>query len=288
MIDEKRRDTIYEEMNRYILELGDPAQYGPRYYIDKIATCRNYLNAVSLVISELGREKLIHMSELRKLESIYDLESARLLATDEHVRRMSNIKDRESMVSHILRDKKERIGFLKDQLLTVDALLKYTSHRNRELNGTMDAIKNQRRYMQIEVQTGAFYGDERVPEHEMSVGMGPAGVSIDFNEKEVAAAMDDIPEEELTAALDAAAQMGGPRLDEVQAAAPALDPVVEETPAPAPAPAPAPQVVQLPEITLAEDGEAMRAFLGDPPTVEPSTSVVQAELEDFSHLLDNV
>ncbi len=262
MINDTRRDAVYEEMNRYVLELGDPAQYGPRYYIDKIAICRNYLNSVSLVISELSREKLIYTSELRKLEAIYDLESARLLATDEHVRRLANIKDRESTIVHLLRDKRQRIDFLKDQLLTIDALVKYVSHRNRELNSTMDAIKNQRRFMQIEVQTGAFYGDERVPDHE--IGMGPAGVSMDFNEKELRETMADVPEE-IAAELESAVGVAPP-------------PVRVEVPAP-----------PTPEVQLLDEAEAIRQLLGDRATTdEPSKSAPQAEVEDYSSLLDSV
>ena len=160
MISDVRRDAIFEEMDTYLLSL-DPTASGPRYFIDKIAICRNYLNNVSLVLSELQREKLVASSELGKRQAILELEGARLLTTDEQVRRMANIKDRESMVSHMLREHRQRIDLLKDQIHTIDGLLKHVSLRNRELHATMDAIKSQRRFMQIEVLTGAFYGDER-------------------------------------------------------------------------------------------------------------------------------
>jgi hypothetical protein len=279
MINDTRRDAIYEEMNKYVLELGDPLQYGPRYYMDKIAMCRNYLNAVSLVISELSREKLVCTSELRKLETIYELECAKLLATDEHVKRLANIKDRESTVMHILRDKRQRIDFLKDQLVTVDGVFKYVSHRSRELHGTMDAIKNQRRFMQIEVSTGAFYGDERVPEHEVSVGMGPAGVRLDFDEKEIRGLIDEVPETEIAAALEEAA--GGSPPIRLLPPAPPVEALQE------------PPVAQ--ETAVVDDDEAIARFLGDTPTdelggptVEPSPSVVQTEDTDLSTLLDSV
>lgn len=317
MINETRRDAIFEEMNGYTLTL-DPSATGPRYFIDKIAVCRNYLNNVSIVLSELQREKLVTSSELHKLQAVIELEGAKLLSTDEHVRRMANIKDRESMVAHMLSEKYRRVNFLKDQLLTVDGLLKHVSLRNRELHATMDAIKNQRRFMHIEVQTGAYYGDERLPEHERSVGMGNGGTSGDFGEAEIRRMIEESTKDEavaeMTAALDEAAAAGGPApmpvrqepapeinldLDSPPAAPPAPAPEpVAPPPAPPVAVAPEPAVVppETPAVLSAEDAEALRVFLGDPPaappgtppTVEPSPSGAQAEIDDFSFLLDSV
>jgi hypothetical protein len=280
MINDTRRDAIFEEMNSYILSLDTNAT-GPRYFIDKIAICRNYLNNVSLVLSELQREKLVADSELMKLQAIVELESASLLATDEHVRRLSNIKDRESMVTYMLRDRRERIDFLKGQLRTIDGVMKHVSLRNRELHATMDAIKNQRRFMHIEVQTGAFYGDERVPEHERSIGMGTNGTSGDFPELKIRQLIERSESEDAVAEMTAA-------LEEAVA-------VANGTPRPLPTPImdppnlPAQETHPVPETTLLGEEEAIRQFLGDPaPTVEPSSSAVQTETDDLSHLLDDV
>jgi hypothetical protein len=221
---------------------------------------------------------------------------------------MSAIKDRESMVAHILRDRKARIDQLRDQLLSIDAVYKYITHRSRELHSTMDAIKNQRRFMQIEVQTGAFYGDERRPDHE-SVGVGPAGITLDFDEDEIKKAIDEAAGEGAAAVTEE--EVSSPKDDPPKDA-----PVVQEsslhsiarqgevvtllgaeepTPvkeAPKPSPEPAKDVVL-------DDDFALRLFLGggaeEPPkpplvspTVEPSPSVSQAEIEDFSSLLDSI
>lgn len=293
MITDTRRDQIFEEMNGYILKL-DPLASSPRYFIDKIAVCRNYLNSVSLVLSELQREKLVTSSELHKLQAILELESARLLSTDEQVRRLANIKDRESMVAHILRERRQRIDFLKDQLQAIDGIMKHVSLRNRELHATMDAIKNQRRFMHIEVQTGAFYGDERTPEHEGSVGMGTAGTSGDFSEDQLKALLASTEvDPAVNAALEEAAGVGQRPL----LLSPAPTPVQEDPPNLDEPPAkigveavdPAAQTPrQLTPAQLAEEGEAMRLFLGDPSPGEPSPSVPKEETDDLSFLLDSV
>ena len=191
MLTDKRIEEIFSQMDGFVLELSDPSMVGPVYFIDKIAVCRNYLNAVSLVLSELSREKLVVGGELRKQESLYQMESARLLVTDNNVRMLSNIKDRESMVAHILHNTRERIEELKSHMVAVDAVTKTVSHRSRELHATMDAIKNQRRYLQIEVQTGSFYGDERaIPNTPVQPTMGVSDPS--FNEAELASFFDDV------------------------------------------------------------------------------------------------
>ncbi len=281
MINDTRRDAIFDEMNGYILSL-DPSATGPRYFIDKIAICRNYLNNVSLVLSELQRDKLVTSSELNKLQAVIELEGASILATDVHVQRLANIKDRESMVAHMLRDKRARIDFLKDQIHSIDGIMKHVSLRNRELHATMDAIKNQRRFMQIEVSTGSFYGDERLPDHERTVGMGFGGTTGDFGEGEIRALIEQSsadPSPDIAAALEeAAAQMGivEPKL-------------LPAAPPPAAAPEPVSGAPMIQEPQTPEDAEALRQFLGDDvATDEPSRGGPQGELEDYSSLLDSV
>jgi len=283
MFSDTRVDEIYAECDQYVIKLSEANNMGPRYYIDKIAVCRNYLNAVSLLVSEISHQKLVTSRELRGEEAQYEMEAARLLTVDEAVRRMSAIKDRESMVAHILRDRKNRIDRLKDYTLTIETVAKYVSHRSRELHTTMDDIKNQRRFMHIEVQTGAFYGDERVPSHERSVGMGPAGVSMDLDEKEIRVLLDEVSTQDFTAALEGAVETNA----SLQLPP---SPVVPQLPA---------QASKEPETTvILDDDKALQQFLGDStplaqfagltPTVEPSLSVPQTEQEDFSLLLENI
>jgi len=270
MISDVRRDAIFEEMNGYILSL-DPSAPGPRYFIDKISICRNYLNNVSLVLSELQREKLVATSELSKRQTILELESDRLLATDENVQRMANIKDRQSMVAHMLREHRQRIDFLKDQIHTIEGLLKHVSLRNRELHATMDAIKNQRRFMQIEVMTGSFYGDERVPQLDSSMGVGVDGTSVDVSNGSFLSLPDQSSTEdviaEMTDFIDPEASSStflGTSLEKESSYAP--PPVVED----------------LEEVS---DGEALQRFFGE---LKADTPLPEKIDEDLSFFLENL
>jgi hypothetical protein len=164
MLDEARADAIFQEIDKYTLELAnDPSSLGPTYFQDIIATCRNYLNCVSLILSELDRYKLTVSSELRALEAEYQLDYNNLIANDDRVKALANVEDRKSTACFLLRDQQEKINEAKSKMHMLDVVHKTVTHRSRELHSTMTAIKDQRRLMQTMLDTGAFYGDERVP-----------------------------------------------------------------------------------------------------------------------------
>jgi len=187
-ISEERIDAIFAAMNGYVLELkNDPGALGPQYFQDIIATCRNFQNRVSLVSTEINRDRLTVSGQLRGFEAAYALAYDDLMANDAQVKVLANVEDRKATASYLLRDQKKVINELKDQMHILDSVYKVISHRNRELHATMLAIKDQRRLMQTELATGAFYGDER------SKGQPDSGM----DEAELAALLaDNTPEQE--------------------------------------------------------------------------------------------
>jgi hypothetical protein len=165
MLTPERIDAIFTEMETYVIDLvADPTSLGPQYFRDQIAICRNHLNRVSLVASELDRERLSVSSELLKLEALFSLEHDNLLANDQRVKSLGNIEDRKATVGFILRDQRGQINELKDRLHAAEAVYKVVTLRNRDLSSTMTAIKDQKRAMQSEIRSGSFYGDERIPD----------------------------------------------------------------------------------------------------------------------------
>lgn len=188
MLTVERIDSIFTEMEGYVIDLvPDPTSLGPQYFRDQIAVCRNYLNRVSLVASELDRERLAVSSELHRLEALFALEYDSLLANDPRVKSLSNIEDRKATVGFILRDQRTAINVLKDRLHAVEAVYKVVTLRNRDLTSTMTAIKDQKRAMQSEIRSGAFYGDERIPE---------TPVMTEVSSEKLARLLADDPEEE--------------------------------------------------------------------------------------------
>lgn len=162
MIDLQRSQQIFDEVNNYILELDkDPKALGPAYLQERIATCRNYLNRVSLWITEITHEEWVVAREMQAIQAAYQLEFDHLLANDDHVKRLANIEDRKSTVAYMLRDTQRKLNDLRLRQGDVKAVNKVVTHRHRELQSTMMEIRKQQSLISAELQTGAFYGDER-------------------------------------------------------------------------------------------------------------------------------
>ena len=189
MITAERVEKIFADMNSFTLELASEASaLGPQYFQDMIATCRNYLNRVSLITSELNQVKLTLSSSLRALEAAYDMDFNDKLANDDHVRKLASIDDRKSTVEYMLRTQKQELTKLRSDLHTLDSVYKVVTHRSRELHATMNAIKDQRRLMQTEISSGAMYGDERTKGKPIYTG----DLDLDgLDTEEIEAALED-------------------------------------------------------------------------------------------------
>lgn len=163
MLTDQRVDAIFKEMDELVIELeSDPGSLGPQYFQDLIATCRNYLNRVGLVLNELNRERLVVASEVRRLEAAYDLEHDDILANDQSIKELgSSIEDRKAAVGWRLREQRANLNDARARLHSLNAVHKVVAFRNKELHATMTAIRDQKRLMASEIRSGSFYGDER-------------------------------------------------------------------------------------------------------------------------------
>lgn len=297
MLTDKRVDQIFAEMDGYVLELAnEPSMLGPQYFQDKIAICRGYLNKVSLVVSELNREKLEVSGELRRLEAVYAMEYDNLIANDPRVKSLANIEDRKATAGFILREKRGLINTLKDRLANLDGVSRVVSFRNRELASTMTAIRDQRRLMQTELSTGAFYGDERVPKSQRPPREGH-GMGLDDGEITVAdleALMaEPAPESQALESDEPEASVEAPESEnpQISQAAPSTN-------------APAMEVEPLAAAQPASDEDVMRQFLDAPEDPLPPALVEEpnhelessgtvtgdavSEVDDFINLLDGL
>ena len=193
MLTEERVDEIFKEMDGYVLELDpDPTALGPQYFRDKIAVCRNYLNAVGLVQSKLNHERLCVSSELRRQEAAYAMDFDSLLTNEPSVKNLDSIEDRKAAAGFRLRSQRSAINELKQQAHVLESVYKVVSFRNRELHATMTAIKDQSKMMNAEIRSGSFYGDERTDRTESErERSGGTIVTDDVSAEELAALMSD-------------------------------------------------------------------------------------------------
>jgi hypothetical protein len=158
----ERIQFIYAELEKYQIALHhDPITVGPKYLQDSIATCRNYINAVTGLLMEVLNEKTLVGRELRALKAAYEVDFDNHMANNEQVKRQPNIKDRESLVRTILREQWQSIQAKDGELQDVLMVEKAVRHRHNELRDTMADIRTQKGLIQSEIDTGAMYGDER-------------------------------------------------------------------------------------------------------------------------------
>jgi hypothetical protein len=160
-MDPKRVDEIYEQMGKFSIELPPDAwALGPKHIHDMISLTRGYTNSVSHVLQEILQERQTLDRGKHAVESVFKMESDRLLAEDDRVRRLPNIADREATVNLILRERRTEIQDLEGLLLDLSYVEKAVKHRYNELKSTMSDIRAQRALIRDAIDTGSFYGDE--------------------------------------------------------------------------------------------------------------------------------
>lgn len=286
MLTNQRVDEIFKEMEGYTLELArDPAMLGPQYFQDLIATCRSYLNKVSLITSELNREKLEVSSDLRRLEALYALDYDNLMANDGRVKGLANVEDRKATAGFLLRTQKEEINALKGRQHSLDGVGKVVALRTRELQATMGAIRDQRRLMQTELSTGAFYGDERPLKGQRREANGGIGVE-DINAADLEALMIDPAPDPETPEVSTPAEPDPPKpAVAAEVAVSTNAPVLVETPASRRSD---PAEVAMLEFLDASAVTAPQAVVEEPnhkvsPPAEP-----KSEVDEFLSMLDGI
>lgn len=160
-MDQKTVEEIYRRIEGLHIELEpDPTILGPRYITERVATCRNHLNIVSLVRQTISKERRELKRTLAGEEAALAVERDNLLATNEAVRKQPNIKDREAVVNTMLHERLARISQLKADLLDIDTVEQPVKMVHDELIRTAGEIRTQRSMIQSDRTSGGGYGDE--------------------------------------------------------------------------------------------------------------------------------
>jgi len=152
---------ILDRLPKLVVELDpDPTSRGPAHLQKAIFTTRSYLNETGVMIQEVLRHLGTLESDLNARETLFQIRSDDLMATDKRVKALPAVRDREAMINVIEREARAEILKLGQRIREAQAIEKAIRHRHRELEHTMSAIRLQRSLIQTEIKTGAFYGDE--------------------------------------------------------------------------------------------------------------------------------
>lgn len=174
----ERMEAIYAEMGKYVVTLdSDPRSRGPAYMQELIAQCRNYINEIDRILREVHVERHHLARNLRTREAQYKLTSDDLLANDARVKALPSIQDRLATIAVIQRTDRIEIDRLKGEVDDLDTVDKVVRHQHKQLSATMADIKLQRSLIDVEVRTGAFYGDERGGRQDQGETHDEGGVS---------------------------------------------------------------------------------------------------------------
>lgn len=267
-----RIEAIYEELGKYSVDLSaDAWSLGPRHIHELISRTRGFINSVTFILQEILQERQRLDREKHAAESVFSLESDRLLAENDHVRRMPAIDDRKSTINVLLRDHVRRIQELTSQLLDLSYVEKVVKTRYSELKATMSDIKAQRALIRDAIDSGSYYGDET----ETSRGTSMPSAASDSSS--VPGFSEDEFDQEMSALNDM---------------------MLGKTPA-SPEPEPEPEVILSERELAVEDHESTVALPEAPkeakpkkpktkPVPEPKEAAPTTAEDDFSDLIEGL
>lgn len=289
-------ERIYDEILQMGIELEpDPTVLGPRYLNEVVSRCRNFMNRVTIILLELQREKRTLTKALAGEEASYKIEFDQILAENDAIKRLPNIKDRESSANVLLATRRRTISDLEMQILDLETVEKTVKLRHQELIRTSDNIRIQRSLLFADRTTGSGYGDEYDGPRDAKGRPLPSDGGIDENEldrlladstAEVAAgAQTTSTPEPVQAAPEPTQKAPEPaqKVPEPPPPPPASEPVQT-----APEPTPAPEPVQAaPEPTQVVSETAPIQAAPEPTVVQTPTTDAGLD-EDVAKFLSNV
>lgn len=179
-----RINQIFDEIGTFNIDLShDPTVLGPQYLAKLISTCRNYLNRTATILLSISREKVITENNLEGEKAAYKIASDEMLATDDRIKKLPNIRDRVAMIDTQLTEHAQRITALEQAVRNLNSIEKAVKVRHNELIRTDSQIKTQRSLIRDEIDTKSYMGDENASRPRRGV----------IDEDELNELMDDVP-----------------------------------------------------------------------------------------------
>lgn len=215
----ERVNEIYDQLATLHIELhADPGSLGPLYLQDLISKTRGYLNQSSLLLQEVSREMLAVSRRLDAQETAFQASSDQLLVEDIEVKNLPNIEDRKAKINLLLHDDIKTIRSLKKELKELGFVEKAVRHKYKDLESAVSSVRMQKSLIEVEQNTGSFYGDET----NTSRGNHVLGASTKTKKKKPPAVGEEVFGEDILQYLDAAIKEVKPlqdssELEELQA-----------------------------------------------------------------------
>lgn len=165
--------------------MKDPESAGKTYLTNKISQVRGLLNEVSVFYTEALTNQYHLQTHLDDLEAAYAVEADNLLANDERVspHKLPAIDERKAMVNVILSSKRKAIQQASKKVKAATYLEKAIKHRQKELEGTMSAIRLQKGLIEASLASQRFLGGNNPREQGIDPGLSTAELNQLFDEE---------------------------------------------------------------------------------------------------------
>jgi hypothetical protein len=154
-MEQRRKDEIYNRLLSIKFSIEMKALPDPSYINERLGQCHVFIEEIERVIIELSRELSVLQQALNNALASYESKKEGLLTSDDDIRSLPSIKDREARANSLLRHELDLIRQYKNEETNINNLLKVSYLKNRNLNRANQDIKMQLRLLESQLKLGA-------------------------------------------------------------------------------------------------------------------------------------
>jgi hypothetical protein len=177
-------DSIYEELTTMDVGLDpDPIRFGPKRLNGKVAAVKKLVSRCTEIEISLAHRMSLLTRSLRAIEAETDLRLQDMLANDPEVRAGRSVRDREAVAYTKLREERESLTLLKQQVEDIKSSIAVVRAKKNDLKDTQGRLRDQIRLCHEEIALGSTWGSEGypsgVPLKSSGAGIQSEGDSVD-------------------------------------------------------------------------------------------------------------
>lgn len=163
-MNDERVEEIFARLAEINIELDyDPIERGPKFLNHMVAKCRNSTTEVQKYMRECQMFIRTIQRQLRTAEARFQIEYNELMANDPDIAKMRahSRADREALANTKLREQIEEINQLELAVTDAGHVETVIDSKLRELRDVNRDIRLQKRLIEDEIETGAFWGTDQ-------------------------------------------------------------------------------------------------------------------------------
>lgn len=150
----KHKNNIYDRLLAIKFSIDIQAVPNPQHINEKIGECHTYIGEVERYSIETSKEISIVQQALNNALTDYEMKKEDLL-TQDPIKSLPNIKDREAQANINLRTEQKKIKKYTNEVTDLNNLLKAINLKSRNLNRANTDIKIQLRILEAQIKLGA-------------------------------------------------------------------------------------------------------------------------------------